>query len=134
FDEATAKSKNIRLTLLGFKDRYTLGDKVEWINVLTKDAQQKLTPEEVLTHLTRGNERFADGNPLKRDLPRQASNTVKGQHPMAAVLSCIDSRTSAEIIFDVGLGDLFSIRIAGNVANEDIVGSMEFATHVAGSK
>jgi carbonic anhydrase len=134
FASVTAKGKNIQLTMQGFKDRYTLDDKVQWVNVLTKDAQQKLTPDEVLQHLQRGNERFAIGNPLDRDLPMQANNTVKGQHPMAAVLSCIDSRTSAEIIFDVGLGDLFSIRIAGNVANEDIIGSMEFATHVAGAK
>jgi MFS superfamily sulfate permease-like transporter len=134
FEEATAKSRNIRLTLLGFKDRYTLHDQVEWVNVLTKDSQQKLTPQQVLEHLRRGNERFANGDPLDRDLPLQANNTAKGQHPMAAVLSCIDSRTSAEIIFDVGLGDLFSIRIAGTVANDDIVGSMEFSTHVAGAK
>jgi len=134
FEEATSKSRNIRLSLRGFKDRYTLDDQVEWVNVLTREAQQKLTPAEVLEHLRSGNERFANGNPLERDLPLQASNTAKGQHPMAAVLSCIDSRTSAEIIFDVGLGDLFSIRIAGNVANEDIIGSMEFATQVAGAK
>lgn len=134
FDSATAKSKNIKLTLLGFKDRYTLQDKIEWVNVLTKDSQQKLTPDEVLEHLRRGNERFANGNPLDHGVLLQASNTTKSQYPMAAVLSCIDSRTSAEIIFDVGLGDLFSIRIAGNIANEDIIGSMEFATHVAGSK
>ncbi len=134
FDAVGAKTKNIKLTLLGFKDRYTLDDKVEWVNVLTKDAQQKLTPDEVLKHLRDGNERFANGNPLVRDLIQQANNTTKAQYPMAAVLSCIDSRTSAEIIFDVGLGDLFSIRIAGNIANEDILGSMEFATQVAGAK
>jgi carbonic anhydrase len=134
FDSATAKSKNIKLTLLGFRDRYTLEDKVEWVNVLTRDSQQKLTPDEVLDHLRRGNERFANGNPLDHGVLLQASNTTKSQYPMAAVLSCIDSRTSAEIIFDVGLGDLFSIRIAGNIANEDIIGSMEFATHVAGAK
>lgn len=134
FASATAPARRIKLTLLGFKDRYTLTDKVEWLNVLSKDSQEKLLPEEVLKHLQEGNERFATGNPLDRDLIQQASNTVKSQHPMAAVLSCIDSRTSAELIFDVGLGDLFSIRIAGNVANEDIIGSMEFATHVAGAK
>jgi carbonic anhydrase len=134
FAAVTAPSKQIRLTLLGFKDRYTLSDKVEWLNVLSKDSQQKLTPGEVLSHLRQGNERFAHGNPLVRDLIQQANNTVKSQHPMAAVLSCIDSRTSAELIFDVGLGDLFSIRIAGNVANDDIIGSMEFATQVAGAK
>ena len=134
FDAAAAKTKQIKLTLVGFKDRYTLQDKVEWVNVLTKDAQQKLTADEVLKHLRDGNQRFAQGNPLTRDLILQASNTTKAQYPMAAVLSCIDSRTSAEIIFDVGLGDLFSIRIAGNIANEDIIGSMEFATLVAGAK
>lgn len=134
FDAVGAKTKNIRLTLLGFKDRYTLDDKVEWVNVLTKDSQEKLTPDEVLKHLRDGNDRFANGNPLARDFIQQASNTAKSQYPMAAVLSCIDSRTSAELIFDVGLGDLFSIRIAGNVANDDIIGSMEFATQVAGAK
>jgi len=134
FNAVGAKTKNIKLTLLGFKDRYTLDDKVEWVNVLTKDAQQKLTPDQVLQHLRQGNERFANGNPLDRDLIMQASNTSQGQYPMAAVLSCIDSRTSAELVFDVGLGDLFSIRIAGNIANEDIIGSMEFATLVAGAK
>ncbi len=134
FDGVAAKNKNIRLTLLGFRDRYTLADKVEWVNVLTKDSQQKLTPDQVLQHLREGNQRFADGNPLERDYILQASNTTQGQYPMAAVLSCIDSRTSAELVFDVGLGDLFSIRIAGNIANEDILGSMEFATLVAGAK
>ncbi len=134
FDGVAAKNKDIRLTLLGFRDRYTLADKVEWVNVLTKDSQQKLTPDQVLQHLREGNQRFADGNPLERDYILQASNTTQGQYPMAAVLSCIDSRTSAELVFDVGLGDLFSIRIAGNIANEDILGSMEFATLVAGAK
>jgi len=134
FDAVGAKTKNIRLTLLGFKDRYTLDDKVEFVNVLTKDSQARLTPDEVLRHLRDGNARFAEGNPLSRDLIQQANSTAKSQFPMAAVLSCIDSRTSAELIFDVGLGDLFSIRIAGNVANDDIVGSMEFATQVAGAK
>ncbi len=134
FDGVAAKNKDIRLTLLGFRDRYTLADKVEWVNVLTKDSQQKLTPDQVLQHLREGNQRFADGNPLERDYILQASNTTQGQYPMAAVLSCIDSRTSAELVFDVGLGDLFSIRIAGNIANEDILCSMEFATLVAGAK
>src|SRR5690606_33773186 len=67
FDSATARSKNIKLTLLGFRDRYTLADKVEWVNVLTRDSQQKLSPDEVLDHLRRGNERFAQGNPLGHD-------------------------------------------------------------------
>jgi carbonic anhydrase len=71
FAAVTAPSKQIRLTLLGFKDRYTLNDKVEWLNVLSKDAQQKLTPDEVLSHLRQGNERFASGNPLVRDLIQQ---------------------------------------------------------------
>jgi len=100
----------------------------------TKEMQASLTPQTALELLKAGNARFQANLKVNRNLLEQANITADGQYPFAAVLSCIDSRTSAELIFDQGLGDIFSIRIAGNVLNDDIVGSMEFACKLAGSK
>ncbi len=100
----------------------------------TKETQDELTPEHALDILKEGNERFVNNIKAHRNLLEQVNETSSGQFPFAAILSCIDSRTSAELIFDQGLGDIFSIRIAGNILNEDILGSMEFACKVAGSK
>lgn len=100
----------------------------------TKETQDILTPEHALEILKEGNERFVNNIKAHRDLLEQVNVTSSGQFPFAAILSCIDSRTSAELIFDQGLGDIFSIRIAGNILNEDILGSMEFACKIAGSK
>jgi carbonic anhydrase len=100
----------------------------------TKDIQTQLTPRKAFEILVEGNRRFVSNLRLNRNLLQQVNETSDGQHPFAIVLSCIDSRTSAELIFDQGLGDNFSVRIAGNVLNEDILGSMEFACEVAGSK
>ncbi len=100
----------------------------------TKETQNILTPEHALEILKEGNERFVNNIKAHRDLLEQVNVTSSGQFPFAAILSCIDSRTSAELIFDQGLGDIFSIRIAGNILNEDILGSMEFACKIAGSK
>ena len=100
----------------------------------TKDTQAALTPKRALELLSGGNARFQKNLKANRDLLEQVNITVDGQYPFAVILSCIDSRTSAELIFDQGLGDIFSIRIAGNVLNDDIVGSMEFACKLAGSK
>jgi carbonic anhydrase len=104
------------------------------MKTLTKELQDQITPDMALTLLQDGNKRFIQNLKANRNLLQQANETSNGQHPFAVVLSCIDSRTSAEIIFDQGLGDIFSIRIAGNIINEDILGSMEFACKVAGSK
>lgn len=104
------------------------------MRTLTKDDRDALTPTEVVDALRKGNERFQQNLKANRNLLQQVNETRDGQHPMAIVLSCIDSRTSAELIFDQGLGDIFSVRIAGNVLNDDILGSMEFACKVAGSK
>ncbi len=87
-----------------------------------------------LNLLRAGNKRFVDNLKINRNLLQQANETSDGQHPFAVILSCIDSRTSVELIFDQGLGDVFSIRIAGNIINEDILGSMEFGCKVAGAK
>lgn len=96
--------------------------------------QTAITPAKALELLKEGNKRFINNLKVNRDLLQQANETKDGQYPFATILSCIDSRTSAELIFDQGLGDIFSIRIAGNIVNEDILGSMEFACKVAGSK
>lgn len=100
----------------------------------TKETQSTTTPETALQFLREGNYRFVNNLKAHRDLLEQVNETRDGQFPIAAVLSCIDSRTSAELIFDQGLGDIFSIRLAGNVVTEAVLGSMEFACKVAGSK
>ena len=100
----------------------------------TSETQSTITPEKALQFLKEGNQRFVNNLKVNRNLLEQVNDTREGQWPFATVLSCIDSRTSAELIFDQGLGDIFSIRIAGNFANQDILGSMEFACNVAGSK
>lgn len=104
------------------------------MKTLTKEMQTALTPKAALQLLREGNKRFVTNLKINRDLLQQANETSSGQFPFAVILSCIDSRTSAELIFDQGLGDVFSIRIAGNILNEDILGSMEFGCKVAGSK
>jgi carbonic anhydrase len=99
-----------------------------------KESQSTITPSAALEILQDGNKRFVNNLKYNRNLLQQVNETRDGQWPFAVVLSCIDSRTSAELIFDQGLGDIFSVRIAGNIVNEDILGSMEFACKVAGSK
>lgn len=100
----------------------------------TKDTQASLTPRMALEILKEGNDRFVKNLKKQRNLLDQVNDTRDGQWPFATILSCIDSRTSSELIFDQGLGDIFSVRIAGNIVNTDIIGSMEFACKVAGSK
>ena len=100
----------------------------------TKETRNELTPELALGLLKEENERFVNNIKAHRNLLQQVNETSAGQFPFAAILSCIDSRTSAELIFDQGLGDILSIRIAGNILNDDILGSMELACKIAGSK
>ncbi len=104
------------------------------MRVHTQETQASLTPVKALEILKEGNNRFVNNLKANRNLLEQAGYTADGQFPFAVILSCIDSRTSAELIFDQGLGDIFSVRIAGNIINEDILGSMEFACKVGGSK
>lgn len=100
----------------------------------TEETQANTTPEMALQYLREGNHRFVNNLESNRNLLKQVNETRDGQFPIAAILSCIDSRTSSELVFDQGLGDIFSIRIAGNIINEDILGCMEFACKIAGSK
>lgn len=104
------------------------------MKTLTKEMQAAITPTIALDLLKEGNKRFINNLKVNRNLLQQANETSDGQHPFAVILSCIDSRTSAELIFDQGLGDIFSVRIAGNIINEDILGSMEFGCKAAGAK
>lgn len=103
-------------------------------DVITKERQTAKTPEIVLEKLKEGNQRFVSGNMLNRDLRAQLSKSAEKQHPMAIILSCIDSRTPPEVLFDQGIGDVFVTRTAGNVINADILGGMEFATKITGAK
>ena len=104
------------------------------MKTLTKELQAAIPPGLAIELLKEGNKRFVNNLKINRNLLQQANETSDGQHPFAVILSCIDSRTSAELIFDQGLGDVFSVRIAGNIINEDILGSMEFGCKVAGAK
>lgn len=111
-----------------------MADHIKYVQVLTEEMQDKLTPQEVLDILKTGNARFCKGDTAIKDLNHQVKLTADGQHPMAAILGCIDSRVSNELIFDIGLGDVFSARVAGNVVNDDVLGSLEYACKHAGAK
>lgn len=135
FVETKAPARAIKVSLAGFKDRYSqLPQSEQFIDYSTRELQEQLTPVQVLTLLREGNQRFLKGHRLNRDWSRQVSETAKGQAPLAVILGCIDSRTSSELIFDMGIGDIFSIRIAGNVAKQKVLGSMEYSCAVAGAK
>lgn len=134
FKEKTALARKIEVSLLGFKSRYQLGDKIQYVDYSTRDLQSAMSPAQVLEILKAGHERFRTDTRLTRDLGRQVLATGAGQHPLAVVLSCIDSRSPAELIFDLGVGDIFSARIAGAVSSRKILGSIEFACAVAGAK
>ena len=100
----------------------------------TSETQNSITPHKALEIIKEGNLRFVNNLRINRNLLQQANDTRQGQWPFAVVLSCIDSRTSCELVFDQGIGHIFSIRIAGSVINEDVLGCMEFACNIAGSK
>lgn len=134
YKNVVAPEKNIQLNILGLKDKYNLNDHIQFINVLDKETQQKLKPAEVLELLKIGNERFRSGKWTDKYLMHQVNATSMGQNPMAVLLGCIDSRTSPEILFDAGIGDLLTIRIAGNIINPEIIGSLEIAVKKLGAK
>jgi carbonic anhydrase len=134
FNEKTAPARGVTVSLLGFRRKYQLQDRTQYVDYSTRELQSQLTPQQVLQILKDGHERFRTGQRLTRDLGRQLRAMAEGQHPLAVILSCIDSRAPAELIFDLGLGDIFSIRIAGNVITREVVGSMEYACAVAKAK
>lgn len=136
YQNETAQKRKIDLKLIGFKNHYhEIDDAVLDIDVSTRELQRKFTPDQVLNILKEGNARFVSNDRLQRDIYRQIRVTAdQGQHPLAAVLGCMDSRAPTEMVFDVGIGDLFSLRIAGNIAGEKVLGSLEFACKSKGSK
>ena len=135
FKGTTASAHGVHLSLAGFREKYPrLEDHIQYIDYSTREIQKALTPQQVLEILAAGNRRFLAGERIIRDLGRQVTATSTGQFPMAIVLSCIDSRAPAELIFDLGLGDIFNVRIAGNIARDKVFGSMEYACAVAGAK
>ncbi|MGA9270071.1 MAG: carbonic anhydrase family protein [Lutimonas sp.] len=104
------------------------------METLTKEIQASIMPKDAMTRLKEGNHRFLQNSKTERDLLTQVEKTGSGQFPFAALLSCIDSRVPAELVFDQGIGDIFNVRVAGNIVNEDILGSLEYSCKVAGSK
>ncbi|MBE7170479.1 MAG: bifunctional SulP family inorganic anion transporter/carbonic anhydrase [Williamsia sp.] len=134
FKTTIAPEKGIQLNILGLKEKYQLTDHIEFINVMDKNAQQSLSPADALELLKKGNERFVSGNVREKYLQHQLKATSGKQHPVAIVVSCIDSRTSPEIIFDAGLGEILSIRVAGNIISPEIIGSIELSVKEIGAK
>jgi carbonic anhydrase/SulP family sulfate permease len=135
YNDKAAPARGVELSLLGFHSRYPeLRDRTQYVDYSTRELQDAATPSQVLQILKEGHERFRSGKRLTRDLARQVDATAEGQHPLAVVLSCIDSRTPAELIFDLGMGDIFSARVAGNVVGGKVLGSVEYACAVAGAK
>jgi len=134
FKDRVAPKTGVKVSLRGFRKKYRLDDDIQFIDYSTRQLQENLTSLEVLRILKEGNQRFLSGQRLTRDLGRQLINTAQGQNPIAVVLSCIDSRTPAELIFDLGIGDIFSVRMAGHVTSEKVLGSLEYGCNVAGSK
>jgi carbonic anhydrase len=127
YRDVTATERKVQLNVIGLREQYRLQDPIQFVTVLDKETQKMLQPETVLQLLRDGNERFIAGRWTKKDYHHQVDATASGQNPMAVVVNCIDSRTSPEIIFDAGIGDLLTIRIAGNIISREIIGSLEIA-------
>ena len=134
FKNTVAIENNIQLNIFGFKNKFHIQDQVQFSTVIGKEEQQNLTSHEVLDILITGNKRFAEGKFTEKYLTEQVQATSHHQNPIAVIVSCIDSRTSPELVFDLGIGDLISIRIAGNIINQEIIESIEFACQKIGTK
>ncbi|MBB3206402.1 carbonic anhydrase/SulP family sulfate permease [Rhodopirellula rubra] len=130
----TAPARDVLVNLVGFRSKYQLSDDVQFADYTTRELQDKATADQVIKTLREGNRRFVSGTRLNRDLGRQVNATAMGQNPLAAVLSCIDSRVPTELVFDLGVGDIFSVRVAGNIIGTKSLGSLEYAVGVAGVK
>jgi carbonic anhydrase/SulP family sulfate permease len=134
FKDQTAPARRVDVSLIGFRSKYRLKDQIQYVDYSTRELQSAITPQQALAILQEGHRRFRSGDRLNRDLARQVDATAAGQHPFAVVLSCIDSRAPAELIFDAGVGDIFSARVAGNIVSRKMLGSIEYACAVAGAK
>ncbi len=134
FKQHVAPARGVEVSFRGFREKYRFKDRIQYVDYSTRELQASLTPAQVLTILKEGHHRFRTGQRLTRDLGRQVSATAEEQHPLAMVLSCIDSRTPAELIFDLGVGDIFVVRIAGNISSPEVLGSLEYGCAVAKAK
>jgi carbonic anhydrase len=135
YQHEQAPLKGIALNLIGFQDNYSIHDYIDFINVTTYDVQAHLQPHQVLNILREGNQRFLNDTPRRfRATKLDIQHTAETQHPIAVVLGCIDSRVPVETVFDMSFGDIFCARIAGNVVNQDILASLEYACHIVGAK
>lgn len=134
FKEKAGPAHGVEVSLLGFQSKYNFEDRIQYVDYSTREFQDAVTPQQVLQILKEGNERIRTGRRLTRDFNRQIRSTAEAQHPLAVALSCIDSRTPVELIFDLGLGDIFSIRIAGNITSRKVLASAEYGCAVAGAK
>ena len=127
YRDVVAAERAVQLNVIGLREKYSLHEPIQFVTVLDKETQSRLRPDDVLQLLRDGNQRFLDGRWTEKYYHHQVDATASGQNPMAVVVNCIDSRTSPEIIFDAGLGDLLTIRIAGNIISREIIGSLEIA-------
>ncbi len=134
YKEQTGPVHGVEVSLIGFRKEYDFTDQIQYIDYSTRELQDTMTPQQVLQILKDGHERARTGRRLTRDFNRQVLATAESQHPLAVALSCIDSRTPVELIFDLGMGDIFSIRIAGNVTSPNVLASAEYGCAVAGAK
>lgn len=135
FRSTIGPAHGVQVSTLGFREIYpALQDRLEFVDYSSQEVQKQLRPPDVIEILRAGNERFRKGQRINRDFGRQMEKTAGGQFPIAIVVSCIDSRAPAEILFDVGLGDIFCVRVAGNVAKDKVIGSVEYACGCAGAK
>lgn len=134
FRDKTSVAHGVEVNFLGLKEHNISEDRMEFVDYTSREAQSGLSPQSVLDILQAGNQRFLAGDHIERDFSRQITATSSGQFPMAAVLGCIDSRAPAEVVFDLGLGDIFSARVAGNIATTELLGSLEYACAVVGAK
>lgn len=134
YAETTGPARGVQVSLVGFADQYEMEDRIQFVDHSSRDMQRDATPDQVLELLKEGNRRFRDGEQLSRDLARQKARTASGQFPLAVVVGCIDSRVPTELVFDLGLGDVFVTRVAGNVVMSKVLGGIEYATAIAGAK
>ncbi|MCA9263775.1 MAG: sulfate transporter [Planctomycetales bacterium] len=131
FKHTIAPARGVTVSTRGFRDKYQLRDEIQFADYSTRELQDRATPAQVLEILREGNRRFRTGQQLSRDFSRQVAATAQGQNPLAVILSCIDSRVPAEHVFDLGIGDIFSVRVAGNVVGTKSLGSIEYGVAVA---
>lgn len=132
FKNRTGPARGIKVSVRGFRKRFNLPDEMAFAHHATRELKEQMTPEQVLETLAEGNRRFCSNQRLSRDYGHQIRATSKEQHPLAVVLSCIDSRVPVELVFDLGIGDIFSVRVAGNVLDDAALGSIEFGVVEAG--